>query len=297
MREAPGVLTFDDLVNKSATAIVRRGIPIRGRVLDPMGRPLVGAAVRQGWGFVCGPHERTLTDSAGRFCFRNSRSGRLALTVQTPGFSHQSHVVTVHQGLGEITFVLARGRPLRGHVTTDQGQPIAGARLVASGTPPECDAELTTDAHGEFNWHSAPSTPLEFTVVAPGFLSRSHVWLKPDDAGQVVALHREPRVSGTVVDARTGRPIPSFNVLTSITAFPDGSARFTWAAIGRQGQFSVPIQQLHRVYEVGNSTGGSMDGVRVRIEASGYRPAASQVLFPLKGASHADFALLEAHNP
>jgi beta-lactamase regulating signal transducer with metallopeptidase domain len=283
---SPGLL-FD----RSAVMAMRRGIPVRGRVLDAQGRPIAGAEVREGRTFFYGPHERMTTDAAGRYCFKNLASGKVALTVLAPGYAFQTKLVAVRPGLGETPFILEKGRPLRGRVTTDQGQPIVGAWIWATTAPPSLDWNTKTGQDGSFTWDSAPAGPVQIGIGAPGFIQKSRIWLRPGDVVHQIVLQEEPRVEGTVVDARSGQPIPKFRVLTSVTAFPNGAVEYMWTGAGRAGRFSVPIQRVHRTYEVGGPPGAPAEGVRVRIEADGYHPADSPFLFPQTGETVADFAM------
>jgi beta-lactamase regulating signal transducer with metallopeptidase domain len=180
------------LFDQSAVFELKRGLPLRGRVVDRHGRPIPNASVREGWSFIYGPHERTSTDFTGRFTFMNVASGKITLTAQAPGFAHQTRLVSIHPGMGETVFVLEDGKILKGQIVTPEGRPIQGARLLPDGAPPECEVTLETDSNGFFTWDSAPSRPMQFNLRAYGFRTRSHVWLDPDTPHIRLALGPEP---------------------------------------------------------------------------------------------------------
>ncbi len=68
----------------NAVTLLKRGLTIKGRVLDARRRPIAGANVRGGdeWYFV-----KAKTDAAGAFVLENCKPGASAVTVQAEGFA------------------------------------------------------------------------------------------------------------------------------------------------------------------------------------------------------------------
>ena len=108
---------------------LERGPQVRGRIVDQAGAPLPRAQVEvpQGWRGA----KTVSLDADGRFEFYSSDDDGFILRVRGRGYSEASVDVPEEGGdLGEI--VLEEGVRIEGFVTTPDGEPLVGARVLAS---------------------------------------------------------------------------------------------------------------------------------------------------------------------
>ena len=121
-------------------------IAVRGRVLDPDGKPLANA--RLYWPRLLrmpprSPDDITTaqvgsSDAEGRFSVKLQRidtpSGRpLSLLAVADGFGIGWADVRTDVPAGALTVRLARDRPIRGQVLTTEGKPVPGAKIAITG--------------------------------------------------------------------------------------------------------------------------------------------------------------------
>jgi RNA polymerase sigma factor (sigma-70 family) len=120
-------------------------VEVRGRVVDPQGRPVAGAAVHAGWP---GDHLRTdrptfetTSGPDGRFRLRVARPDPMVASIYTDRRAALPWVAASAPGLGpglaeapdppgEWTVgLVADGPPIEGHLIDLEGRPVAGARV------------------------------------------------------------------------------------------------------------------------------------------------------------------------
>lgn len=170
------------------------------------------------------------TDDKGAFRITGLPAGRLVVVATHPDFARgASEPMRVAAG-GElrVTVVLSGGVEVRGRVTDDRGDPVAGAELTGDGT-----ALATSDARGE--WDIAHvARPLTLTVRAPGFLPATRA-VSPSERGPFdVTLRRaEGRLAGDVVDDR-GAPVSAARVEIAAPPMP-----VRWVTTDRSGHFAA----------------------------------------------------------
>ncbi len=262
--------------------VLKRGLTVRGRVLDIEGKPVVGAKVRGGDNWSSEP-EPVKTDRDGTFVFESFPSGASVVTVTAEGLS---------PGLKEIhaedrpilEFRLQPGQVLRGKVVDKQGHPIAKA-MVAADTWREhrsLDFRVDTDKDGRFQWRGAPDDAVLFHVVKNGFL-RHPIRLTQSADEQVITLDPELVISGRVTDSKTGKPVPRFRLIQGI-AFPNGPG------VHWMGQEAAEFTDGRYT----SKQSDSLAGYAIRIEAAGYKPAESRVFKAGEGTTRFDFALIRA---
>ncbi|OWK40921.1 M56 family metallopeptidase [Fimbriiglobus ruber] len=199
------------------------GADVKGRVLDTVGRPVVGVGVgaRPSDYHQANELNYVTTDTEGRYHLEFLPLGTLQLS-----FSKLDYIATpqsVRLGVAGATVTLPdvtlkprpHGGSVRGVVTDRQGRPVAGAEIVNGGRSSDETRRTTTDAKGVFLLDNVyESIGHELTVRAKGFAPRA-VAFKPGPATQPtradVTLDPGHNISGRVVDP-AGKPLPKVNV-------------------------------------------------------------------------------------
>ncbi len=117
-------------------------VEVRGRVVDPQGRPVAGATVREAWlGLEDPPFPDATSGADGRFVARIARSrrslgalidGRDAMpwiAATAPGFGPGWAACALRADApGEVTIrLVADGPPIEGRILDLEGRPVAGA--------------------------------------------------------------------------------------------------------------------------------------------------------------------------
>ncbi|HET9229567.1 MAG TPA: carboxypeptidase-like regulatory domain-containing protein, partial [Thermoanaerobaculia bacterium] len=206
---APGYLLKKALVlrpqlvsRKIGTLALERAGTIRGKVVDPRGQPLAGAAVVAGT-------DRATTDRQGRFELRRLRPGQAyEVRASRPGSFPRTERATVPR---ELTLVLSPSRGARGKVQDPDGKPIAGAEALVQDTP-----AVQSDAQGVFSIPELPASEVELTVRKKGYAPMVFRALRipsgtgPADLG-TVTLRPGATLTGRVVDPK-GKPVPDGEV-------------------------------------------------------------------------------------
>jgi RNA polymerase sigma factor (sigma-70 family) len=207
----------------SATLRLRRGTVIEGRVLSPDGKPVKEAEVFYGPGRQYANAIPPLkTDEQGRFTIGVEPGTINTVTAQAPGFGPALRPLRVGSEPTRVEITLPAARVLRGRVVDPSGKPVPHATLWVTWAGPDSPGaarrgnevlahELKTDTDGRFTWNDAPERGLTASVSADGFAVSNDLSLAPDVDHRIV-LTSPTRISGTVVDAGTGRPIPRFTL-------------------------------------------------------------------------------------
>ena len=228
--------------------VLKRGLEVRGRVLNEQQQPIADAQVWAGRRFYR-ERQETRTDSLGQFFFRNINEGNVLFAVMAAGYAPDSKSHPVGPVTEEIVFQLAKGSVIHGVVQDESGAPVEGVRVVLEGGPgqPSYDHyafSTKTGTDGRFEWNSAPNEPMPFYIGKTGYEQRRGVRLKPNEEN-VVSLRRNRQVQGQVLDADSGQPVRQFRIavgrLTGDRFYSDSqsSKEFT----SDEGLFTIDIHE------------------------------------------------------
>jgi protocatechuate 3,4-dioxygenase beta subunit len=220
---------------RGSTFALARAAGLRGKVVDPQGRPLPGAAVVAVAERALGERafapsdpvtERALSGPQGQFELRLLHPGQgYEVRASRPGAFPAAGRVTAGDPAAQpcaLTLVLAPARPVRGKVQDPAGRPIADAEVVLRpalrpglSPAPGADAEGTTarsDAKGLFAVAEAPAAEIELAArkkgYAPALLPALRIPAGQGPAGQgsadlgIVVLRPGARLAGRVLDPR-----------------------------------------------------------------------------------------------
>ncbi len=253
----------------TATLTLPRGVKIEGVVLGPNDKPVAGARVGIGSDRVASNMiPEVKTDGSGKFRMASFAGDSVVLTVMAKGFAPELQQFTLGSDPHKVEFRLQPAKTLRGRVVDDEGKPIRNVMVVTEGWrgARTVSARLNTDDEGRFTWKDAPVDPVNFDLLIPGYADQRGVSLVAGDQEHVITMHRPLIVSGTVVDAETGKPVESFKMIGGIV-------------------FDERPPHWERDERFKPSSGGTFQyelsfpypGYALRIEAPGYMPAESRV--------------------
>lgn len=289
--------------NINYTTKLARGLKLEGIVRDEQGRPISGVKV----GFT-GPginmterehvsfHPRLSgveSDASGHFLSRQMPSQAehpLGLVLNHPDYAPQWNPVAIPDGLrSNWVLVLTRGVAVSGRVVDTNGWPIGEAALSVMEPHGGTDVSAVTDAQGDFTMPHVPEGLAHMRVTAPGFRSLERNLMAESNTAPV-ALEMQPadttspteaaqpdtaRLSGTVVDASSGEPLPQFKVLLDEMR---GTSR-TFIGEGHQGKFDWQIRLTFA------------SQYTVEIDADGYEPQVSTIRKRVDGGQAFEFRL------
>jgi RNA polymerase sigma factor (sigma-70 family) len=292
--ELPGV-TARTLRDGTAAVTLKAGVIVRGRVTGPDGKPIKDAIVIHGDDPYEGRSQKKFaTDADGRFRLPALAEGPRSITVLAPGFAPQLRKVDLKPGLPDQDFRMAAGKPVRLRIVDGQGMPVSPASVwlhewkgsksvYTDHNPnhpkvPDTGIPRRADAGGVWEWLAAPDEPVKVHVHAPGFKSLD-LEVTGGSTDRTVTLKAEHRITGTVTDAVTGKPVPAFTVVPVDVFGKDflHAERYN-AFAGQDGRLNFLASRTDIP-------------LRLRIEAPGYRSQNGPEFRVGDGARRQDFRL------
>jgi len=277
-------ITRQALLSRSATMVMQPGIAIEGMVTDNKSQPVQGARVT----FLTTVEEQSFrsesrTDDSGKFRFVATRLGDGAVTIEASGLAPAERTFQVAEGLEAMLFELRPGRLLRGRVTDEKGEPVAGAQIQPMGWGGKTQLAWRgrTDSDGRFEWDGAPAAAVALYCSREGYVG-SYSQPSTGDAEVRITLSKPFRLSGSVVDADTGEPVRSFKLRRGYSWLSDREV-YRW-----ENDLAHPGDGTYS-YTEEEQRGTGMDS-RLAVWADGYLPAISPKFE--KGGEHTfDFKL------
>jgi beta-lactamase regulating signal transducer with metallopeptidase domain/protocatechuate 3,4-dioxygenase beta subunit len=279
-------ITTEALRNETAKIVLSRGEQVQGIVTDSAGKPLTDGYVV--WGDESYGSNRqqfeTRLDAKGTFSTSPLALGEHTFTVIAPGFRPERRIVEVDSSMPELRFELKPGKRLQVKVVDGQGLPIPNAYFHVgswSGVEPEFNGSQTSILHnriprnafenGVYVWDGAPTDAITFQISARNFASKK-VSLTATDAEHVVELTPALVVYGKVTDAKTGKPIETFNVVPFMVS--DGIGLMSeWkygTVTGQNGDYDIRLDNF-----------SDYKNFKLRFEAAGYQILFSDKTFNL----------------
>ncbi|MFZ2490912.1 MAG: carboxypeptidase regulatory-like domain-containing protein, partial [Thermoanaerobaculia bacterium] len=191
-------VTADDEVG----ALILRKAPSRTGVVRSAGKPVAGATVV--W-MIGGTEFISKTDEAGRYSAPDSDSSAWRAVIH-PDFAIDHQVIRRAKVI-PWDVSLVRGSAVSARVVGFDGAPVPGARVVVDGWP-----SATTSEDGTFTIPHIPPSWQTMVISAWGLAGLRHSGGK---LSRDIPLRRTSTLSGTVIDARTGKPVPGALVFAS----------------------------------------------------------------------------------
>ena len=209
--------TLAELRAGRAVLTITAGCCLRGRVVDPDGKPVPNVRLvlaKSGYDDM-GKKELT-TGADGRFAFEERVSGRKVLSVIPKAFAPVGFPLQMTTGMDDLTIRLRPGQPLRGRVVDCEGQPVSDVTLRAEFPYYRRLARWRgkTDDDGQFVWPHAPEGNAPYLIFhKKGYMALTECQLQANETEHTITLPPILRISGTVRDADTGEPIPNCTVM------------------------------------------------------------------------------------
>jgi thiol-disulfide isomerase/thioredoxin len=198
------------------TLTVSPGAAVSGRVLEQSSRqPVNGARVSVGTAILDGlPH--TFTSLDGQFEIPGLPPGPTVITVH--GSDHAPELIEVTTAARQVSRVevhVAAGRTVSGTIRGPDGQPAAGAEVLALAWRGHRTLGLSAlaDAAGRFTIEHAPSDAFQLDLSAPGAaLVGQPITADRHDYTFDLEKISAPATDVALAGPRAGDPCPSFTV-------------------------------------------------------------------------------------
>lgn len=203
--------------------VLRPGITLSGYVRDTAGNAVADAKVYltlNAFGGLDVESPDTFverTNGTGLYEFANVGVGQWTLAVVADGFGS----VTVPQVsvTGEVSvtkdITVEVASMIGGRVITSGAEPVVGAQIQAFSLNQRSQQNRSTiesDENGEFVMVDVPEGSYTLLANVPGFKPWRMPRVESGEMGVLIELEPLPTVSGTVLDAGTGRPLTRFTV-------------------------------------------------------------------------------------
>ncbi|MCA8969390.1 MAG: carboxypeptidase regulatory-like domain-containing protein [Planctomycetes bacterium] len=196
--------------------VMRRGIPVRGRVVGPDGEPLRGAELYIGRSKSDYNKLDAIARDDGDFEFEAVAPGMQRLACEMSGYA--PFVTSVHVGETPVRkdIAMERGGTIRGVVRlTGEGTPIANC-IVSAFVGGEYAGEGTQSGEeGDFELRDLPKGKIDLEFYASGHIRKYVKQADVPQNGLVVEMERAAGIAGRVFDDATGEPIRKFRVRIS----------------------------------------------------------------------------------
>jgi beta-lactamase regulating signal transducer with metallopeptidase domain/protocatechuate 3,4-dioxygenase beta subunit len=265
-----------DLRAEKALTVMKKGVPIEGRVVDADGKPVAGARVlstyRQDAMFTDVDKFAVSTDSDGRFRTGQVRPGQWFLVASAKGHAPADQRVKVGTAVQQVEVSLGRPRPFKGRVVDPNGKPIAGAFVDPDlWRGYRClGAFLWTDAEGRFRWDDAPRDDLLVNVSQQGYRGLSQQRVSPSGEDVVFALEPSLRILGKVRNAETQARVENATVEYSAVDPMTGETS-SWTRMPELGASTgIYLGNLDINFPV------TADAYKFRVRSPGYQPLVSR---------------------
>jgi protocatechuate 3,4-dioxygenase beta subunit len=143
------------------------------------------------------PLARTTSDAQGHFSLEGLEAGRYALWADgSLGTALQQNVET---GTEDVELRMGQGMTLSGHLTDEDGQPVAGALVTALFVEHSRFFDTLSDAEGRWRLGPLPDGDYNLVFAREGFLPEHAKVRQDSDHEQEVTLHRPRRLTGRVL--------------------------------------------------------------------------------------------------
>jgi len=272
---------------------LERGATVVGKITDDAGKPIAGALVRTQF---LNDIRKAETDENGAYRLVGCEPTMAKIVVTAKGKAMDMKEVRITPNLGPVDFTLKPGGTIRVRVLKPDGQPAAKTRIFFQRWRGEHvyfafdNVNQYADTDGRWQWDEAPPDEIKADICPPGGMQILEQTLGARDEEYVFRAIPALVISGSVVDAETKKPVPSFRVVRGIRGYDEPNARsgkthVDWVRpesyMATGGRYEVRPKRAYMAH-------------LIRIEAEGYRTAVSRDIQSDEGMVQVDFALERA---
>lgn len=223
--------------------VLKRGVRVRGRVLDDRGEPVLGAGIFLGNSTAAYDRLDATSLDDGEFVFPCVPPGSHTMVTQRQGRAPDLRILEVPRDVREVDgIVIELGPPhvIAGKVVDSAGSPLEGVWVSAELRPQFfLDGNRQTGEDGSFRLEDLPAHPVKLSLYSSnGFLRLDLPQAQVDREDYVFVLQRAAGLSGRVIDRDTGQPVRRFTIRFIEPTLQPGERR-GWgysAKWARQGQ-------------------------------------------------------------
>ncbi|MFT5052991.1 MAG: protocatechuate 3,4-dioxygenase beta subunit, partial [Chlamydiales bacterium] len=199
--------------------VLHPGFKVWGVITDTGGNIVPSASVvlslpNLGSDPMDGPETKRLkSDATGGYEIKSVSPGMYALTVTADGYGRLiMQKVQIEEGQDlELNVELAVAQMIAGRVTSPGGIGVPGAKIQAYSMPGRgkmSRSQTLSDENGEFRFEDIPAGSYTIMASQKGFNHDRKQRIETGNMSLVIELIPLPSVSGRVVDADTGNPVP-----------------------------------------------------------------------------------------
>jgi len=247
--------------------ILERGVTLKGRVFDDREQPIAGATVMLAVQYHSPLY--VVTDASGNFRLMCSSDPSVyretpTLIVEAPGYAPIQKAIDLEPNPEPLKFHLQRGRTIACRVVDTEEQPVAGAWTVVEPFPDNRDYSVwlkDTDNRGAFQVPNVPQNDVKLTIGKQGYIAIRDRIISESEDEVVVTMKPALHVCGTVTDARTGKPIPNFEMAVVYVA--GGRTRTSNPVAFAEGRYTLSFDEAQP------------ETRQIKVIAVGYEPATS----------------------
>ena len=202
-----------DLRVGKAVTVMKKGIPIEGRVVNAQGRPVAGAKVlstANRWELHTDVNKFAVTtDDRGHFRTGQVKEGDWYLVVRAKGHAPGERRIRIGKSVPQVEISLGAPHPFFGRVVDPSGKPVEGAFVNVDSWRFNrfLGIFLYSDAEGRFRWDDGPDDELTINVDREGYGGLSMQRVTPTDQGVTLTLKPSLLIRGIVRDAETGKRV------------------------------------------------------------------------------------------
>ena len=194
---------------------------ISGHVTDREGKPVKGALVAYGSSNSYVYYKTATSNEKGEYTIEGAQSREDIVVAQASGLAPVIQKVPA-EGDTQLNFKLEPGHWIEGRVVDEEGKPLAGihvSTMMECREPGACGGpyrylqpSASTDQDGLFRLESLPAEKVLVDVTGRDRSNLRDVALVVDRKDHTLTLLGPGQISGTVVRADNGQPLPNFKI-------------------------------------------------------------------------------------
>jgi len=264
--------------NIDSLLVLKKGVTVKGHVVDSSGNPIKGARAAFGPDLWASHPPQATTDEHGNFALENCDREPSIVTVQADGFAPELREVRPEGQPAPLKFELGPAATLRVKVVNAQGQPIAGAFFATDTWRGHRSIQFraNSDKDGRIEWRSAPKDVVLCDLGKEGYAAQRHVPLTASNQEQVITLGHAPTITGFVVGfavtgAKSEQPMPGTQIIPGYRSEEKTDTYY-------DGHYTLKFNKTRATY-------------LLRVDAPGDKPVESRLFLSNERKATYDFVL------